>query len=98
LLHGCTISDRVLIGMGAIVMDGALVEEEVILAAGSLVPPGKVLESGFMYCGSPAKKTRPINEKEKSFFTYTAGNYVKLKNLHIEDLAKQEKTNGGQTS
>jgi len=89
LLHGCTVKDRVLIGMGAIVMDGAIVEEDVILAAGSIVPPGKVLASGFLYRGSPAKQTRPLSEKEKSFFTYTASNYVKLKNQHIEDLVSQ---------
>lgn len=89
LLHGCTIKDRVLIGMGAIVMDGAVVEEDVILAAGSVVPPGKVLESGFLYKGSPASKARPISDKERSFFTYTAGNYVKLKDKHIGDLTLQ---------
>ncbi len=89
LLHGCTIKDRVLIGMGAIVMDGAVIEEEVILAAGSVVPPGKVLESGYMYRGSPAKQIRPVSEKEKSFFPYTAQNYVKLKDQHLNDLRSQ---------
>jgi len=89
LLHGCTIADKVLVGMGAIVMDGAVIEEEVILAAGSLVSPGKILESGHMYRGSPAKKIRPISEKEKTFFKYTASNYVKLKDLHIDDLDSQ---------
>tara|TARA_R110002072_G_scaffold45422_6_gene126373 strand:- start:23936 stop:24508 length:573 start_codon:yes stop_codon:yes gene_type:complete len=89
LLHGCTIKDRVLIGMGAIVMDGAVIEEEVILAAGSVVPPGKTLESGFLYKGSPAKQARVLSDKEKSFFCYTANNYVSLKNKHIADLQKQ---------
>ncbi len=85
LLHGCTIGNRILIGMGAIVMDGATVEDEVILAAGALVPPGKTLESGFLYRGSPASKARPLSDKERAFFSYTAGNYVKLKDLHMED-------------
>lgn len=89
LLHGCTIKDRVLVGMGAIVMDGAVIEEEVILAAGSTVPPGKVLASGFLYKGSPAKQVRALSDKEKSFFTYTANNYVSLKDIHIADLKKQ---------
>jgi len=89
LLHGCTVSDRVLVGMGAIVMDGAIIEEEVILAAGSIVPPGKVLESGFLYRGSPAKQARPLSDKERSFFSYTAQNYVKLKDQHIEDHQRQ---------
>lgn len=85
LLHGCTIQDRILIGMGAIVMDGAVIESEVILGAGSIVPPGKVLKSGYLYRGSPAKEARPLTEQEISFFTYTAANYVRLKDKHIEE-------------
>lgn len=85
LLHGCTIGNRVLVGMGCIVMDGAVIADEVILGAGSLVPPGKVLESGFLYVGSPAKKARPLSDKERAFFAYTAGNYVKLKDQHIAE-------------
>lgn len=83
MLHGCTIHDRVLIGMGATVMDGAVVESEVILGAGSLVPPGKTLQSGFLYVGSPAKQARPLNEQERSFFTYTANKYRELKDRYL---------------
>lgn len=79
VLHGCTIGNRVLVGIGAIVMDGVVVEDEVVIAAGSLVPPGKKLASGFLYVGSPAKQARALTEKEKSFFTYSANNYSKLK-------------------
>jgi carbonic anhydrase/acetyltransferase-like protein (isoleucine patch superfamily) len=86
LLHGCSVGSRVLIGMGSIVMDGAVVEDEVILGAGSLVPAQRTLESGYLYMGSPAKQVRPLTEKELSFFTYTAGNYVKLKDEHIAAL------------
>ncbi|UCL87256.1 gamma carbonic anhydrase family protein [Pseudomonas sp. HS-18] len=85
LLHGCTIGSRILVGMGSIVMDGAVIKDEVILGAGSLVPPGKVLESGFLYVGSPVKKARPLTDKERAFFSYTAGNYVKLKDQHIAE-------------
>lgn len=85
LLHGCTIGSRILVGMGSIVMDGAVIEDEVILGAGSLVPPGKTLESGFLYVGSPVKKARPLTDKERAFFGYTAGNYVKLKDQHIAE-------------
>ncbi|MFP5440113.1 MAG: gamma carbonic anhydrase family protein [Gammaproteobacteria bacterium] len=85
MLHGCTIGNRVLIGMKAIVMDGAVIEDEVIIAAGSVVPPGKRCESGFVYMGSPAKQARPITDKERSFFRYTAGNYAKLKDKHIAE-------------
>ena len=83
MLHGCTIGNRVLIGMGAMVMDGAMVEDDVIIGAGSLVSPGKILETGFMYMGRPAKKIRAISNKEREFFTYTAANYVRLKDKHL---------------
>ena len=88
MLHGCTIGNQVLIGMKAMVMDGVVIEDKVIVAAGALVPPGKVLESGFMYVGSPAKKARPLTEKELRFFPYTASNYVKLKiNILLKAMA-----------
>ena len=58
MLHGCTVANRILIGMGSIVMDGAVIEDDVIVGAGSLVPPGKRLASGFLYVGSPVKQVR----------------------------------------
>lgn len=82
-LHGCTIHDRCLIGIGAVIMDGAVVEEEVIVAAGCLAPPGKRLQSGFLYKGNPAKMVRPLTEQEISFFPYSASNYVKLKDEYL---------------
>ena len=84
-LHGCTVGNEVLIGIGATVLDGAIIEDQVIIAAGTLVPPGKRLVSGYMYKGSPAQQARPLSEKEKSFFKYTAGNYVKLKNEYLDE-------------
>ncbi|MFV3384492.1 gamma carbonic anhydrase family protein [Pseudomonas sp. NY15364] len=84
-LHGCTLGNRILVGMGSIVMDGAVVEDEVIIGAGSVVPPGKRLESGYLYVGSPVKQARPLTDKERNFFSYTAGNYVKLKDLHLAE-------------
>ncbi len=85
ILHGCTLGSRILVGMGAIVMDGAVVEDEVIIAAGSVVTPGKHLESGYVYAGNPAKALRPLKEKERAFFPYTAGNYVKLKDRFLAE-------------
>lgn len=85
LLHGCTLADRILVGMGAILLDGAVVESEVVIAAGTLVPPGKRLESGYLYLGNPARQARPLTEKERSFFTYTAANYVRLKDKHLAE-------------
>ncbi|WP_350447381.1 gamma carbonic anhydrase family protein [Pseudomonas solani] len=84
-LHGCTLGNRILVGMGSIVMDGVVVEDDVVIGAGSLVPPGKRLESGYLYVGSPVKQARPLSDKEKAFFTYSAANYVKLKDLHIAE-------------
>lgn len=89
-LHGCTIGNQVLVGMGSIVMDGAVVESQVIIGAGSLVPPGKTLESGFLYVGSPVKQARPLTEKERSFFEYSAANYVKLKGQHLAEGYDQD--------
>ncbi|AZZ89683.1 gamma carbonic anhydrase family protein [Hahella sp. KA22] len=85
ILHGCTLENRILVGMGAIIMDGAHVESDVVIAAGTLVPPGKRLESGYLYVGAPAKQARPLSDKEKKFFQYTAANYVKLKDQHLQE-------------
>ncbi len=83
ILHGATLGSRILVGMGAIVMDGAVVEDEVIIAAGAVVTPGKHLAGGYVYAGNPAKALRPIQDKERAFFPYTAGNYVKLKDEYL---------------
>lgn len=75
-LHGCIIGNRVLVGMGAIVLDDVVIEDEVIIGAGSLVPPRKRLQSGLMYMGSPAKAVRELTEAEKAFLRQSAQNYV----------------------
>lgn len=84
-LHGCTLGDRILVGIGSTVLDGAVVEDEVVIGAGSLVPPGKRLVSGFLYMGSPVKQIRPLKDSERQFFTYSATNYVKLKNNYLRE-------------
>ncbi|WP_260261655.1 gamma carbonic anhydrase family protein [Vibrio intestinalis] len=86
MLHGCIIKDRVLVGMGAIVLDAVIVEEDVMIGAGSLVPPGKVLESGFLYVGSPVKKARPLTDKERAFLTKSADNYVQNKEDYLHQV------------
>ncbi|MEE9332002.1 MAG: gamma carbonic anhydrase family protein [Methylophilaceae bacterium] len=87
ILHGCTLDDECLIGMGSIVMDKVIVQKHVLLAAGSLVPEGKILESGYLYMGSPAKKIRALTEKEITHFMYSAKHYMKLKNQYLSDTA-----------
>ncbi|MFC6633910.1 gamma carbonic anhydrase family protein [Microbulbifer taiwanensis] len=84
-LHGCTVGNRVLIGIGSIVLDGAEIEDEVVLAAGALVPPGKKLESGYLYVGAPCRQARPLSDRERAFFRYSADNYVKLKNQYLTE-------------
>ena len=85
ILHGCTIGDYCLIGMGSTVMDGAVIEPYVLLGAGSLVSPGKVLDSGYLWLGSPVRKVRPLNDDERKWMEYSAQNYVDLKNRHMSD-------------
>lgn len=81
-LHGCTLGNKILIGIGAVVLDGAVVPDNVMIAAGALVPPNKKLESGYLYKGNPAVKARPLTNKEKAFFSYSAGNYAALKETY----------------
>jgi carbonic anhydrase/acetyltransferase-like protein (isoleucine patch superfamily) len=85
MLHGCTLGNRILVGMGAIVMDDAVVEDDVIIGAGSLVPPGKTLASGYLYVGSPVKQARPLNEAERAFLKISAENYVRLKDEYLAE-------------
>lgn len=77
-LHGCTIGNRVLVGINTIILDDVIVEDDVMIGAGSLVPPRKRLENGYLYVGSPVQKVRPLTEKEKAFLPYSAQNYVKV--------------------
>lgn len=83
MLHGCTIHDRVLVGMSSIVMDGAVVESDVIIGAGSLVPPGKHLAAGYLYMGSPVRQVRPLTPDECSGLRRSAENYVKLRAAYL---------------
>lgn len=74
-VHGCTIHDRVLIGMGAIVMDGAVVHSDSVIAAGAIVLAGTVVESGSIYAGIPAKKVKEITPEMREVIARTAKNY-----------------------
>lgn len=83
ILHGCEIGDECLIGMGAIVMDKVVIQPRVLVGAGSLVPEGRVLESGYLYLGAPAKRVRPLTEGELAHFAYSAQHYIRLKNNYL---------------
>jgi Carbonic anhydrases/acetyltransferases, isoleucine patch superfamily len=84
MLHGCTIGNRVLVGMGSILLDGAIIEDDVMIGAGSLVPQHKRLESGYLYLGSPVKQIRPLTEAEREGLKYSANNYVKWKDDYLD--------------
>lgn len=79
-LHGCTIHDRVLVGIGAIVLDGVEVQSDVIVGAGAVVTPGKTLESGYLYVGNPARRSRELRPEERARIPKMAQDYVRLKN------------------
>lgn len=83
ILHACTVGDRCLIGMGAIVMDGAVIGEEVILGAGALVPPGKRLAPRTLWVGSPARRARAITAGEIAQLAEAAAHYVALKDDYL---------------
>ena len=85
MLHGCTLGNRILVGMGAIIMDGATVEDDVFIGAGTLVPPNKILKSGYLYKGNPAQQARPLKASEVAFLKQSALNYVKLKDEYIAE-------------
>jgi gamma-carbonic anhydrase len=77
IVHGCTIHDNVLVGMGAIVMDNVVVESNVLIAAGAVVLENSHLESGFIYAGVPAKKVKVLSaEAFKDSIERIANNYV----------------------
>jgi len=79
ILHACRVGHRCLIGMGARVLDNAVIEDDVFLAAGSLVPPGKRLTSGWLYRGAPAQPARALDAGELEQLRYSAAHYVRVK-------------------
>jgi carbonic anhydrase/acetyltransferase-like protein (isoleucine patch superfamily) len=84
IVHACTVGDRVLLGMGAIVMDGAEIGPDVMIGAGALVPPGKVFASGWLYTGSPARAARALTDSERRMLEYSARHYVANAERHAQ--------------
>lgn len=85
LLHACTVEDNAFIGMGAIVLDEAVVESGAMVAAGALVPPKKRVPKGELWAGNPARKMRDLTQADLDFFPVSADNYVKLSKEYITD-------------
>jgi gamma-carbonic anhydrase len=90
MIHGCTIMERVLVGIQSTVLDKVIVEPDVMIAAGSLVPPGKTLESGYLYMGSPVKQVRKLSDEEIIKIREHAENYVKYARAY-KQLDKYDK-------
>ncbi|MBA3669112.1 MAG: gamma carbonic anhydrase family protein [Sphingomonas sp.] len=76
ILHGCTIEDDVLIGLGAKVLNGAVIASDCLVGAGALVTEGKRFEPGWLIIGSPAKAVRPLTDAEKAGIRHSAHHYV----------------------
>lgn len=89
VLHGCTIHDRVLVGMGAIIMDGVVIGEDSVVGAGALVTEGTVIPPKSLILGSPAKVKRPVTEKELDWIKESAENYVTYARQYMGDPAKK---------
>ena len=83
ILHACTIGDRCLIGMGAIVMDDVVLEAGALIAGGAVVTPGKVVRAGTLWRGNPARQARELSAKEIEYHAYSAAHYVRLKDLYL---------------
>ena len=79
ILHACDIGAYCLVGMGSTILDGARMEHHSMLAAGSLLSPGKIIPTGELWLGNPAKKARSLNTAEIESLEYSAQHYVKLK-------------------
>jgi len=75
VVHGCTIHDNVLIGMGAIVMDKAVIQKGAVIAAGAVVLSGTVVEGDSIYAGMPARKVKATGPDMKEVIQRTANNY-----------------------
>ncbi|MEK7702727.1 MAG: gamma carbonic anhydrase family protein [Nitrospirota bacterium] len=84
-LHGCTIKNRVLIGMGAIVLDGAIIEEGAMVGAGALITQGMIVPAGTLALGAPAKIKRNLSDEETAFLSQSAQNYVALSRRYMKN-------------
>ena len=85
VLHGCVLHNHILVGMGAVIMDGVEIEDFVLVGAGALVTPNKRIPSGVLVAGVPAKIVRDLREEEIELIKESAKNYVAYKNAYMKD-------------
>lgn len=88
ILHGCTIRNGALIGMGSTILDGVEIGEGAFIGAGSLVPPGKKIPPRTLYVGRPAKFVRELTEEDKDYLKYISNDYVEKGKVYKEELNK----------
>lgn len=84
IVHGCTIADRVLVGMGSVILDGCKIGEGAVIAAGAVLSPGTVVPPRTMWAGVPAKERRPITDVDWGIIRGTAAHYVELAHEYDE--------------
>ncbi len=82
ILHACAVENRCFIGIGSVILDGAILREGVLIGAGSLVTEGDELEDGYLWVGRPARKARELTAEERAWFEYSARHYVRIKDNH----------------
>ncbi len=83
VLHGCTVGDRALIGMGAVVMDAAVIGDEAMVGAGALVTPGTVVPPRTLVVGSPARPKRELRDDELAYLRKSGSHYAKLAAMYL---------------
>ena len=88
VLHGCTIKDRVLVGMGAILMDGVVIGEDSVVGAGALVTEGTIVPSKSLVLGSPARVKRPVTDRDVLWIKASADHYVRYSSQYLDDSSK----------
>ena len=88
ILHGCTIGDNCLVGMGAILLDGVVLEEHCMVGAGALLTSNTVVPAGTLALGNPAKIFKPLNNVQKEYIYMDADNYVALAKKQLKKTKK----------
>lgn len=89
MIHGCTLQDRAFVGMNAIVMDAAVIESGGMLAAGALLSPGKVIKSGQLWAGRPARYVRDLTEEEVARHSAGTRHYAALAAQYLREFSQQ---------
>jgi carbonic anhydrase/acetyltransferase-like protein (isoleucine patch superfamily) len=86
-LHGCTVGDQCIVGMGAIILDRAEIGDRCIVGAGALVTPGTRIPPGYLAVGSPARPKRELTDEELAWLSSSAQHYVELVSAYVDDPA-----------